>query len=301
MNTGVLIGNEKIKKELEKPFHAYIIEGAHGSGKTLLANLIASASVCVSSADNRPCGKCPSCIKYAAGCNIDVKSIPSDIKTDDLRAELADMSFMPNESEKRCYIIEDADGLSVQTQNILLKVLEEPPEFSVFILTCTVKEKLLETVRSRCLLFTLSPVRTDEIMSFFSSPQYKKYTEEQKRAAAELSEGYIGRAIEFLTGNGEGILSDCGRFIDAALSGAAAEMLKIASFKTREELQTFVKALNVYASAKLRTERNGDITKILFRLADETAKLADETDWNINVKLWNVVLVRRCLSAASER
>ena len=63
MDTSRIIGNESVKRELEKPFHAYIIEGPHGSGKTLLANLIAQANVCVSD-ETKPCGKCSSCLKY---------------------------------------------------------------------------------------------------------------------------------------------------------------------------------------------------------------------------------------------
>ena len=120
MDTSKIIGNEDLKRELEKPFHAYIIEGAHGSGKTTLANLIAQANVCVSDG-LRPCGKCSSCVKFLADCNIDIKRIPADTDVKNMRLAISDIYVRPNESEKRCYIIEDGDGLSVACQNVLLK------------------------------------------------------------------------------------------------------------------------------------------------------------------------------------
>ena len=298
MNTSKIIGNDALKRELEKPFHAYIIEGAHGSGKTTLANLIAQANICISEGF-RPCGKCPSCLKFSAGCNIDIKRIPADIDVKSMRAAISDIYVRPNESEKRCYIIEDGDGLSVACQNVLLKSLEEPPEFSVFIITCTSKEKLLETIRSRCLVLTLSPVRNEDAKKFLEKSEFSKYSSQQKEAAISLSEGFLGRVVEILEGNAYGIYSTCEHFVNACLDGVAGEAMKISSFKTREELRDFIRTLSVYVAARIRSGADKRDAEILFALSAAVETLIDEVEYNINVKLWNVVLVMRCLGAVS--
>lgn len=296
MNTESIIGNEAVKRELKKNFHAYIIEGPSGSGKTTLAELIAQGNVCVSQGE-RPCGKCPSCIKFAAGCNIDVMRIPSDTDVKNMRAAIGDLYVRPNESEKRCYIIEDGDGLSVQCQNILLKSLEEPPSFSVFIITCTLKEKLLETIRSRCVTLTLSPLHSEDIINYLARPQFGKYTPQQKKAAADLSEGYLGRAIKLLEGEAFGAYGLCEKFTDACLDGVAAEALKIASFKSREELQDFVGALGVYLASRIRAVPDKKTANRLFSMSVAVENVARNAEYNVNVKLWNVVLVKKCLKA----
>lgn len=298
MDTSKIIGNEALKRELKKPFHAYIIEGAHGSGKTTLANLIAQANVCVSDGV-RPCGKCSSCVKFLAGCNIDIKNIPADTDVKNMRAAISDIYIRPNESEKRCYIIEDGDFLSVACQNVLLKSLEEPPEFSVFIITCSSKEKLLETIRSRCVVLTLAPVRNEDAERFFERKEFSKYTAHQKQAAISLSEGFLGKAIDILEGNTFDLYSACENFTNACLDGAVGEAMKMSSFKTRDELKDFVRTLSVYVSARIRSNIDKNDIGRLFALRSAIESLVDDVEYNINVKLWNVVLVMRCLSAVS--
>ena len=300
MDASRIIGNESVKRELEKPFHAYIIEGPHGSGKTLLANLIAQANVCVSD-ETKPCGKCSSCLKYLADCNIDIKRIPSDIDVKSLRAVISDIYVKPNESDKRCYIIEDGDELSVLCQNILLKSLEEPPEFSVFIITCSSKEKLLETIRSRCVVLTMAPIRSEEAEIFFEKPEFNKYSIQQKKAAIQLSEGFLGKAIEILNGESFGMYSNCEKFTDFCLDGVAGEAMKIASFKTREELQDFVQMLSVYVSSRIRSESDKAKASRLIPLCSVVESLAHQVEYNVNVKLWNVVLVMRCMNSVKLR
>ncbi|MBQ2881257.1 MAG: AAA family ATPase [Clostridia bacterium] len=300
MDTSKIIGNENLKRELEKPFHAYIIEGSHGSGKTTLANLIAQASICISEG-LRPCGKCPSCVKFLADCNIDIKRIPADTDVKNMRLAISDIYVRPNESEKRCYIIEDCDVLSVACQNVLLKSLEEPPEFSVFIMTCTSKEKLLETIRSRCVVLTLSPVRNEDASKFFERKEFSKYTSQQKQAAISLSEGFLGKAVEILEGNSYDIYNICESFTNACLDGAAGEAMKLSSFKTREELRDFVRTLSVYISARIRSGTDKRDVGRLFALESAVETLVNDVEYNINVKLWNVVLVMRCLRAVSVR
>ena len=297
MDTSRIVGNEALKRELNRNFHAYIIEGPHGSGKTTLAKLIAQGNVCISEGV-RPCGKCPSCVKFLADCNIDIKYIPADTDVKNMRSAISDIYVRPNESEKRCYIIEDCDDLSVQCQNVLLKSLEEPPQFSVFILTCTSKEKLLETIRSRCVVLTLAPVRNEDAEKFFAQSRFDKYSSQQKQAAINLSEGFLGKAIEVLEGASYGVYNLCESFTNACLDGAVGEAVKIASFKTREELQSFVRNLSVYIAARMRSGEKKDVHR-LFAFSEAVNSLVKQVEFNVNVKLWNVVLVMRCMGAVS--
>lgn len=298
MDTSVIIGNESLKKELETPFHAYIIEGPHGSGKTLVARLIAQANICVASGQ-KPCGKCYSCLKFVAESNIDVRYMSSDIDVKSLREELSDIYIRPNESEKRCYVMEDCDNLSILCQNVLLKSLEEPPEFSVFILTCESKEKLLETLRSRCLVLTLAPVRDSEALEFFKQAKYSQFSFDQKKRAIRLSGGLLGRAVEILEDRSYDLYESCEKFINCCLSGSVEEIIKIVSFKTREELQHFCRTLYMYISENIRESSGSSDFSKLCSLGMVVETVVEQIEYNINVRLWNVILIERCLEVIS--
>ena len=141
--------------------HAYLISGPAGSGADALADTLAAAAVC-SGAGMRPCGRCRHCEKSFRGVHPDIVSVrrlddKREILVDQVRFIPADAAVLPNEAERKVYIIRDAGKMNASAQNALLKVLEEPPRHAVLILTAENPSELLPTVRSRCVEWILSP------------------------------------------------------------------------------------------------------------------------------------------------
>lgn len=167
MELSALAGNSRIKEQLSRMekgrglSHAYIISGPAGSGKHVLAKLLAAGMLCVSSGE-KPCGRCAPCLKVQKGLHPDVSAVtgPEEgkpIAVDQVRALRADAWIRPNEGERKIYILEGADQMNASAQNALLKLLEEGPRFAAFLLLARNSGALLETVRSRCEELALIP------------------------------------------------------------------------------------------------------------------------------------------------
>ena len=165
-------GNQEIKYLLENMFtqgrlpHAIILQGEDGLGKHTLAEILAAAAVC-SAGEEAPCGKCPGCIKAAAGSHPDIHRAQGtgasrSFHVEEIRFIRSDVYKKPHEARHRVYLLFGAHTMSVQAQNALLKVLEEPPEYALFILTCPSASALLPTVCSRAQIFTLTPPPFEE-------------------------------------------------------------------------------------------------------------------------------------------
>ena len=161
-----LLGNEQIKRNLAASLekghisHFYLISGPEGSGKHTLARLLAAAILCRGA--DKPCGKCTPCRKVAEGVHPDCitvddpekKTVPVDL----IRQARADVYIQPNESEHKIYLFPRAQDMGLPGQNALLKVLEEPPAYGVFLLLTTNADALLPTVRSRCTELRMEPL-----------------------------------------------------------------------------------------------------------------------------------------------
>lgn len=169
-------GNQEIKQLLSTLFtegrlpHAMILQGEDGLGKHMLAEILAAAAVCTAGAEQAPCGKCSGCIKAAAGSHPDIHRAQGtgasrSFHVDEIRFIRSDVYKKPNEAPRRVYLLLDAHTMSVQAQNALLKVLEEPPLHALFILTCPSASALLPTVCSRTQIFTVTPPPFEEAVS----------------------------------------------------------------------------------------------------------------------------------------
>ena len=141
--------------------HAYILNGERGSGKKLLANLFAMSLQCENrDEDGDACGKCRSCRQAAGGKQPDSIRImhdkPNTIGGGYIRTQVNDdIMIRPYSSKYKIYIIADADMMSVEAQNALLKTIEEPPEYAVIMLLTENAETLLPTIRSRCVMMKM--------------------------------------------------------------------------------------------------------------------------------------------------
>lgn len=143
----------------ENLYHAYIISAADPGKAEEEARALASAFVCAAGAA-QSCGHCAHCKKAGAGTHPDIITIEAPagargIPVDLARFVAADACVLPNEAERKVYIIRDADMMAAASQNALLKTLEEPPSRASFILLATVADRLLPTVRSRCVELSL--------------------------------------------------------------------------------------------------------------------------------------------------
>ena len=199
-----LIGQEDLVSVLknavseDRVSHAYIIQGEKGSGKGLLAELFAMGIQC--EADySEPCMECESCTKAIRGNHPDIITVhhekPDTIGVEEIRRQVVeDVQIKPFAYPHKIYIIHDAQKMTVQAQNALLKTLEEPPEYAVIILTAENAEALLPTVRSRCVTLSMRPVCDGDVASYLMREM--KMPDYQAQIYAALARGNIGRAVE---------------------------------------------------------------------------------------------------------
>ncbi|MBQ4641526.1 MAG: DNA polymerase III subunit [Oscillospiraceae bacterium] len=198
-----LLGNERLKENLQMSLqkdhasHFYLISGPAGSGKHTLARLLSAAVQCENT--NRPCLRCNSCRKVMANTHPDcITVIDPDHKTVAVklvRDARADIYVMPNEGRRKVYIF--PQELGVEGQNALLKILEEPPQYGVFILLSDNPEKLLPTVRSRCTELSLQAL-PDSVLRSALQKDFPQADADSLAAAAARSGGYLGQAKQIL-------------------------------------------------------------------------------------------------------
>lgn len=171
MELSALKGNEKIKELLSRQergrelSHAYIISGPPGAGKHVLARRLAAAMLCAGRRE-RPCGRCLPCQKVEKGVHPDMSVIAGPeggkpITVDQVRALRSDAYILPNEGERKVYLLEGADRMNPSAQNAMLKLLEEGPPYAAFLLIAGNPGGLLQTVRSRCEELALIPAERE--------------------------------------------------------------------------------------------------------------------------------------------
>lgn len=182
--------------------HAYLLHGPAGTGKRTLAKRLAAAILCTGK--ERPCGVCASCVKLAHGSHPDFfyyegKRGANAIHIDFVRWMRQDAFVKPNDGAYKVYLIPYAEDFSTQAANALLKVLEEPPAHAVFILTADRRERVIETIRSRCIQLAVYPADEDTIRAFIREKSPDISAAECARIAA-LANGSMGRAAGLLSG-----------------------------------------------------------------------------------------------------
>lgn len=201
-----IIGQESIKKHLQTAIktgnlsHAYIINGEYGSGRQTIASALTKTIQCQSKTDDTDaCGVCTSCKQAESHNHPDIKYITHDktsISVNDIREQLNnDISIKPYSSEYKIYIIPDANKMTEQAQNALLKTIEEPPVYAIIILLTENCDSLLPTIRSRCVTLTMNPVEKDKICTYLENKF--QLEPEQAQIAANYCQGNIGKAIRF--------------------------------------------------------------------------------------------------------
>lgn len=204
MNFSEILGNEKIKNDLEQTVkknttaHSYLFIGDAGIGKKMVAKDFARMILCQGDEADRACGRCSSCIKFDSSNNPDYFEIEPDgnsLKISQIREMLENIYQKPIISNKKVFIINDCEKMTKEAQNSLLKTLEEPPEYIVIILITSNENMILNTVKSRCI-----KIKFDNLTNY----EMQKYIEKDKdedvkkigNMLLEMCNGSIGKLIK---------------------------------------------------------------------------------------------------------
>ncbi len=225
-------GNNEAKERLsacidgERLPHALLFEGPAGCGKRTLARLTAMAAVCTGAGEGgRPCGACPGCRKAASGSHPDILEMGGEgsarsFHIETVRALREDAYVLPNEAPRRVFLLAEVQNMTEQAQNALLKILEEPPASALFLLTCENRGQLLDTIRSRLVILTLSGLAQEEAETLLAR-LLPGTSPEDRRQAALLSGGVVGQALRGLT---DGVYQRVQELVPALAAAVAAPL-----------------------------------------------------------------------------
>ena len=198
-----ILGNDMIKEHFKKAIenhkvsHAYILTGEAGTGRKSIANAFAMTLLC-EKGQSDPCMVCHSCKQVLSGNHPDLIYVkhekPNSIGVDDIREQINDtIMIRPYSSYYKVYIVDEAEKMTVQSQNALLKTIEEPPSYAVIILITTNQEAFLPTILSRCVQLKLKPLKDFTVKSYLT----EKFGVPEKEAeiCAAFARGNLGKAI----------------------------------------------------------------------------------------------------------
>lgn len=186
--------------------HAYLFCGTRGTGKTTIAKIFAKAVNCENSEDGSPCGKCAVCRSIAAGASMNVIEIDaaSNNGVDNIREIVDEVSYSPAEGKYKVYIIDEVHMLSIGAFNALLKTLEEPPAYVIFILATTEVHKIPITILSRCQRYDFKRITIDTISS-----RIRELTEVEQVSIEDKAVRYIAKTADGSMRDALSLLDQC--------------------------------------------------------------------------------------------
>ena len=287
-----IIGHEQIIEhlqnaiELKKVSHAYIIYGEKGAGKMLIADAFALTLQCEKQ-ERIPCLKCHSCKQALSGNHPDIIHVshekPGTISVEEIRTQLNnDILIKPYSSPKKIYIIDEADKLTVQAQNALLKTIEEPPEYGVVILITNNADALLPTILSRCVVLNIKPVkdsvRKRYLMERLKVPDYKA------DLSIAFARGNVGKAVALASSENFDMIKkdalDMLKYLeDMEIHEVVAWVKKTADYKL--EINDFLDILTVWFRDVLLFKATKDVNMLIFKdQIQEIRKKADHSSYN---------------------
>ena len=189
--------------------HSYLFCGTRGTGKTTIARIFARAVNCENQRDGNPCGECPTCRAIAAEANLNVTELDaaSNNSVDDIRNIVEQVEYSPTQGRFRVFIIDEVHMLSNAAFNALLKTLEEPPSYVIFILATTEPNKLPVTILSRCQRYDFGRLSSEIIEG-----RLREVAEMEDLQVEEKAFRYIASAADGSMRDGLSLLDQCNAF-----------------------------------------------------------------------------------------
>lgn len=259
--------------------HAYLFCGTRGTGKTTVAKIFAKAVNCEHPVDGSPCGQCPACQGIAAGTSMNVIEIDaaSNNGVDNIRQIREEVSYRPTEGKYKVYIIDEVHMLSAGAFNALLKTLEEPPAYVIFILATTEAHKIPITILSRCQRYDFHRISIDTITD--------RLAELMRTEQVDVEE----RALRYVAKAGDGSMRDALSLLDQCIAFHLGEKL------TYENVLEVLGAVDTEVfSALLRQVLAKDVTGAI-RTVDHLVDQGRELGQMVNDFTWymrNLLLIQ---------
>lgn len=256
-----IIGNEKAKEILKRSIisnrtsHSYMFLGVEGIGKKLVSKEFAKSILCLENSKHETgmyCNKCKSCIEFTSSNNPDfiyIEPEENKIKIDQIRNMQLKVSEKPIISQNKVYIINDADTMTKEAQNCLLKTLEEPPEYVTIILIGTNEENFLATIRSRCTKLYFDKIQNNDIRKYLIQNNIEELPED----LLEMADGSIKKAIE-ISENKESYYS-IEKIINNLENYDIIQILNLAEelYKSKEAIYSILENISIMLLKKSRT------------------------------------------------
>lgn len=273
---GDIVGQQQIKEYLQnalstgKISHAYIINGEKSSGKEFIAKVFAMALQC-EEGSMEPCQECRSCKQALSGNHPDIIRVvhekPNSVSVDDIRTQVNnDVAVKPYSSPYKVYIISEAEKMTVQAQNAILKTLEEPPAYAVILLLTDNVNSLLPTILSRCVVLNMKPVPDALVKEYLCSqlqvPDYKA------EVCAAFARGNVGKAKMLATSEDfENIKAEALALLkyiqEMDLNEIVAAVKKITEYKL--EIQDYLDICAIWYRDALLFKATRDMNHLIFR------------------------------------
>ncbi len=283
-----IVGQDRITALLKrqsaegKVSHAYLFTGTRGTGKTTSAKVLAKAVNCEHPIDGNPCNECFACKSIDDGSATDVLEIDaaSNNRVDDVRELIDEVVYPPTLLKKRVYIIDEVHMLTDSAFNALLKTLEEPPEYVLFILATTELNELPATIISRCMRFDFSRVEPDVLASrarFICESEGIKITDEALMLISKLADGSV---------------RDCLSLLDACASSDRSEEISISDVRSQLGISDNDVLILLFAAI-----RSHDVATALTRLKDVHIGSSDPSIFLEDM----ITFVRDCIIAKSSQ
>lgn len=271
-----IIGHEETTAHLrgalreERTAHAYLIEGAEGTGKKLIARTFAEALLCERLKDDA-CGECASCRQAQSHNHPDIRYVthekPNLISVGEIRSQVVgDVMIRPYSRPWKVYIIEDAEKMNPEAQSALLKTLEEPPAYVVILLLTVNSAALLDTVRSRCVRLELKPVKDEQIERYLM--EHLQIPDYQAKLCLAFAQGSIGKAMALASSENfaqirAAALMLVTRAKEMEVSALAGVVKDVAQYKVT--IDDFLDILSVWYRDVLYFKATRDVEALIFR------------------------------------